>query len=249
MATIAADLGPVCGWETDPCCERLSGASEEDQVRFVTAAAEILYALSGRQFGVMCNDELWTPKEPAACHQACVPGLVTGSGFPWFPARVGGAWINCGCDCKCKIVLPGPVYSITEVKIDGEVVDPGDYTVVNRSELVLASGGCVVDSVKYKRGTPLPTSGSVALGEFACEIAKACLNDDTCCLNSRVTSITRQGVTMNMIDPLEFIEKGRTGIYLVDAWLQSVNPKSRVRRAGIYSPDLDPQQITTWSNA
>lgn len=244
MATITADLGAVCGWETDTCCDRLSGASPEDQVRFVTAAAEILYALSGRQFGLVCGE--WIREEDGPCHQSCVSGLVTGG---WYPARTAdGGWTNCGCACECKIHLPGPVHSISGVKLNGVVVDASEYWVNNRSELVLASGGCVVDSVQYCRGTPLPTSGGVALGEFACEIAKACLNDDTCCLNSRVTSITRQGVTMNMIDPLEFIEKGRTGLYIVDAWLQAVNPKSRVRRAGIYSPDLDTQKIVTWPN-
>lgn len=243
MTIITADLGPVTGWKTDVCCARLTGATEEQQILYVTAAAEILYDLSGRQFGLVSGE--WFRDEDSPCHQACVPGLVTG--YPWTPMRLGRDWINCGCGCECKIHLPAPVDCVTQVVVDGDVVPSSDYWVENRENLVLASGGCVVDSVKYVRGTPLPRAGSIALGEFACEIAKACLGDDDCCLNSRVTSITRQGVTMNMIDPLEFIEKGRTGMYVVDAWLQAVNPKGKRRRAGIYSPDLDTQKIVTWN--
>ena len=101
-------------------------------------------------------------------------------------------------------------------------------------------------SVKYMRGKPLPIAGVKALSELACELCKACIGDSSCCLPKRVTQITRQGVSMTLLDPMTFLENGRTGLYLVDAWLQSVNPKALARRAGVYSPDYNPGRETTW---
>ena len=59
-----------------------------------------------------------------------------------------------------------------------------------------------------------------------------------CDLPERVTSITREGVTMALIDPQEFIQEGRTGLYTVDLWLNAVNPNRLLKRATVWSPDM-----------
>lgn len=41
---------------------------------------------------------------------------------------------------------------------------------------------------------------------------------------SRLTSITRQGVTMTFADPAALMRNGLTGVYAVDLFLQAVNP-------------------------
>jgi hypothetical protein len=43
---------------------------------------------------------------------------------------------------------------------------------------------------------------------------------------------------MTVIDPQQFLDKGRTGLLTVDLWLSAINPKSRTQRALIWSPDL-----------
>lgn len=260
MTTFTACSPFVCGWETTPCCDRLIGADPEQAQTWVDSAAEILYALSGRQFGLCVN--IVRPCRPR-------PDLRVGGmgGFRWTPLLDGGQWINvscgqhssCSCTELCEVVLPGPADTITEVKLDGQVLTCGvDYRLDSGNRLVATGNFCWPEcqdmaldddqpgtwSVTYLRGLPLPESGKLALGEFACEIAKACLGDEECALNSRVTNITRQGVTMTMLDPLSFIEEGRTGIYLVDAWLRAVNPKGRSRSAGIYSPDVEQPRFT-----
>lgn len=259
----------VCSWATDICCDPLATALASNDAatvrmaqRAVTAAAEILYALSGRQFGLCeltvrpCRTECCDP-----CNQ---------SGPRWTPALIGGQWTNvscgdcgdgCSCSKVCEVALPGPIDSIVEVKLDGVVLAADQYRVDNRRTLVrLTEGECwptcqemSLDSsqpgtweVTYYRGLPLPEAGEASFAELACELYKACANDGTCKLPKRVTSIQRDGVTMAFLDPMTFIEKGKTGLYLVDLWLTAVNPKARVRRAGIYSPDLPTTRRTTW---
>lgn len=101
-------------------------------------------------------------------------------------------------------------------------------------------------TVKYHRGLPIPSAGERSLAQLACELFLACIGDDCCALPSRVTSLTREGVTMAMLDPMEFISIGKTGLYSVDLWLQSVNPKAAPRRGAILSPDMPQFRQTTW---
>jgi hypothetical protein len=54
-------------------------------------------------------------------------------------------------------------------------------------------------------------------------------------LPERVQTITRQGVTVGFLDPQDFLEKGRTGITMIDLWLRSVNPRGISRRARMYA--------------
>ena len=45
---------------------------------------------------------------------------------------------------------------------------------------------------------------------------------------------------MSWIDPFEMLDKGRTGVYLVDMWLMAENPGGRYRSARIYRADALP---------
>lgn len=101
-------------------------------------------------------------------------------------------------------------------------------------------------AVTYLRGRPLPVAGRRAVAALAEELCLACLGDSCCSLPARVTNIVREGISMAMLDPMDFLDSGRTGIYLVDLWLKVVNPRSRVRPAAIYSPDASSSRKTTW---
>lgn len=190
------------------------------------------------------------------------PYTSLSSPFRWGPALIGGRWFNLGCgwcgdSCSCNpatvsaVTLPGPVASVTEVLVNGEEVPPTAYRVEDGRRLIRHDGiawpTCQeVDlaptepgtwQIKYQRGTPVPSGGQVAAGLLACEFAKAACNDSSCKLPQRVQTITRQGVTMAMLDPMEDIDKGHTGIFLVDSWVASVTmPQSRPGR--VYSVDV-----------
>jgi hypothetical protein len=264
----------VCGWTfDDDCCSKLATAfdSKPDVAQAcVDQAAEILYALSGRQFG-----ECEVAVRP--CRRSNYEsygwgawgiGRRWGYGLRWLPVLSGGQWLNiscgfcqssCSCTEVCEVALPGPVNAVTQVKVDGVVLPSTAYRVDNRRSLVRVDGGTCWPlcqnmnleadqpgtwEVTYTKGLPLPVAGQVALGSMACELAKACLNDTTCVLPQRVTTIVRQGITMALLDPMDFLVKGRTGIYSVDLWLATVNPKGRPRRAGVFSPDVPLPRIT-----
>lgn len=258
----------VCAWTSDVCCEPLAGALAGDDLttkalaqRSVNAAAEILYGLSGRQFG-LC--ELTIRPCRTEC---CDPCDMTGP--RWTPALVGGQWTNvscssckdvCSCSEVCELYLPGPVQGIIEVLVDGVIVPPTDYRIDNRDSLVRTNGDCWPTcqemslapdqpgtwQITYLRGLPVPEAGKAAFAELACELYKACTNDTSCRLPKRVSSVSRDGVTMTFLDPMTFIRDGLTGLYLVDMWVSSVNPRGLPRRAAILSPDMVQPRKTTW---
>lgn len=260
-----ADSPYVCGWDTDSCCDALNNASEDLAQRCINSAAEILYALSGRQYG-LCEVTV------RPCSKPCAEGISFPSGgpaFPWVPVLSGGVWTNLSCGCRtacscttvCEALLPGPVDSVSEVKLNGVVLtEEEDYRVDNRRSLVRLGGECWPKcqdmnkpdtedntwSVTYLKGLPLPEAGRSALSEFACELCLGCTGDNKCRLPSRVTSIQRLGVTMALLDPMTFIDYGRTGLYSVDLWLKTVNPLARSRGAAVMSPDVEIVRRQTW---
>jgi hypothetical protein len=85
-------------------------------------------------------------------------------------------------------------------------------------------------------GQPVPKMGEVAMGELACEILKA-MNGEECRLPAGVTQLTRQGVSVSVPDIGSIFSNGRTGLYLVDMFLISANPKKIMQRGRIFSPD------------
>jgi hypothetical protein len=90
-------------------------------------------------------------------------------------------------------------------------------------------------SVTYQQGKPVPVGGQIAAGLLACELAKAACGDKSCGLPQRVQSITRQGVTVAVLDAFDDIDTGHTGIWLIDSWVASVT--KRPRRWRVLSPD------------
>jgi hypothetical protein len=144
------------------------------------------------------------------------------------------------------------VSEITSVLVDGVAVDPADYRVDNYNILVSQIGpwpSCQDFSdpapgslqVTYVRGVAPPSGAGVIVAELACELAKAACNDAACRLPKRITSKSRQGVTVTYDD---FVGD-MTGLFLVDTWVAQANKPQRSRR--VWSPDLPPARITTWS--
>lgn len=183
----------------------------------------------------------------------------------WNPVLIQGQWFNvrcgicyqesCGCDRASIIELPGPVSAVTEILLDGVVLDEAEYFVDGATIWRLNGNSwptCQEFSkpttqvgtwqITYTRGHQVPTGGQVAAGTLACELARAAEGDPSCKLPQRIQSITRQGVTMAVLDPFEGIERGATGIWSVDSWVNSV-VKPR-RASAVFSPDAKPSRGT-----
>jgi hypothetical protein len=111
---------------------------------------------------------------------------------------------------------------------------------------VVGNSACVPElqvEVDYTYGSALaPQAALDAADILAEEIVKACSCDDSCRLPSRVTSVTRQGVSWTLLDPEDLLVQGRTGIYEVDMLIHSLNPAKAKARAGVFSAAHPPAE-------
>lgn len=223
-------------------------------------AVEYLWRWTGKRFGV-CEVEVSPCRTDCSNAQngSSTYFETPGGGFAWEPQLIAGEWLNLSCgycrgDCSCSrvfsIALPGPVAEISGIWIDGELLPPSAYVMqgVNRLTRIDDEGwptcsqpGVPIDSpgtwgIRYKMGVPVPTSGQVAAARLAVEFSKAMCGDSSCQLPQRLQSISRQGVTVAVLDSFDDIDTGHTGIWIVDQWVASVM-KPNVR-SQVMSPDL-----------
>src|SRR5690606_32115828 len=224
---------------------------------------EYLWRFTDRQFG-LCEATI------RPCRRDCTEGLssvfsgLPGQRSPWTPALIGGRWVNLGCAagcrdaCGCGSATPAlrfdlPVYDVTAVEVDGELLDPATYRVDDHRLLVRQDGGrwptCQDMSlplggegtwaVTFRTGSPVPPGGQVAAGKLALELAKAACGDKGCALPQRWQSITRPGVNITAaLDTFEGLDQGKTGIWIIDSWVASVTQPTL--GFAIASPDLRP---------
>lgn len=233
-------------------CGPLTTASDADRAMYEQMATDYLWLWTGRNFG-LCTVVM----QP--CGAQCWEGISTWNGNTVgaqpTPMIIDGLWYNvwcntcldgCSCGAEDSIRLPGPVDSIESVTVDGVAVDPANYRVENHKYLVNKVGlwpQCGLE-VTYKQGVPVPMGGQVAAGILACEFAKALCKDSSCALPERIKNITRQGVTVTLMDDFKTLQEGSTGIWLIDSWMQSVNKAPR--RSSVRSPDVKHPRVTTF---
>lgn len=246
-------------------CSAFTSLSTPRQASIQKMAIELLWNWTGRKYG-LCEETVrpcrieCTSGDSTFWGSSNRPGYIGG----WHPVLLDGKWYNLGCgicgsnSCNCgtdlalALELPGPVDSIEEIYIHGELLDEEDYELrdgvlyrvdggywpaCNNSIDDPTEEGSTSWSVKYKRGIPVPEAGKLAATTLACELAKSMCGDNTCRLPRRLQSITRQGVTVAVLDGFENLEEGFTGIWEIDSWISST-------RYGIgslpqvFSPDI-----------
>jgi hypothetical protein len=260
-------MSSPCQWPVSyagcSSCAPFVTMSVEDKAAFEEMATDWLYAWTLSAFGV-CHTTIrpCRPDDMPPTFWGSGP-LSAGSSGGWFaypnPRLVGGAWTNlrcgrcldgCSCTAPTTLRLPGPVISISEVIVDGDLLPSSSYRVDDASLLVRVDGGhwptaqnlaqptseAGTWSVSYDLGREVPIGGQVAAGVLACELAKAACRDATCALPQRLQSISRQGVTVAVLDDFQDVTQGRTGIWLIDSWVSSVTKPTRASK--VYSPDV-----------
>lgn len=148
-----------------------------------------------------------------------------------------------GLSPQSRLRLRGrPVQKIHTIRNRaGVVIDPSSYYLVDHSTIQAVSGArwtpCDIE-VTYTYGTEPPTMGKLAARTLAFEFCKLWNGDDDCALPQRVTSVSRQGVSYTILDSQEFIDDLRTGLYVVDMFLKSVNPDRARAKARVFTPDV-----------
>lgn len=248
-------IGP-CGWVPTHTHHSADDLTEWNAYSAATKALAdsmaslILWAATGRQYG-LCS----VIARPVLC-----PSLGNGA-YPDYghlaPVNLGnGEWLNMPdtcCDVNPTLAkLEGPVNSITSVVIGGVAVNPSKYRVDQMLWLVRTDGSTWplwqnvslpgTDStafvVNYAMGLPVPVELLAMAGTYALELARAMSpgSSTSCRLPSRAKTITRQGVTIDMVDPTALLDRNLTGIPEVDAVIRALNPQGHVHQPRVLIP-------------
>lgn len=86
--------------------------------------------------------------------------------------------------------------------------------------------------VQYRLKSNLPPGAARNTMKLALEFWKSGAGK-ACALPERITNVTRQGISWTILDPLDFLDKGLTGIGSIDQWISRVNGKGW---AGLIDP-------------
>jgi hypothetical protein len=147
-----------------------------------------------------------------------------------------------GLSPESRIHLRGrPVTRIHSIRNrQGAFIDPSKYYLVDHSTIHIVAGTpwtpCNTE-ITYSYGAVPPVAGRMAARLLALEFAKLWAGDDDCQLPQRITSVSRQGVSYTILDQQDFIDELKTGMYVVDLFLKSVNPDKARAKAKVFSVD------------
>jgi hypothetical protein len=216
---------------------------------FLETATDVLWAATGRRWrGATLTETVALRAAPPRAgegawpyhsswgHCPCYQGLTA----DWWPIWAGGTLRH---TAPAAVRLPrSDVVAVTSVLLDGA---PFTSWALDGNWLARTDGGTWPmcrdrTSATYTFGRTPPEAGRLACIELAVELGRAASTnpDRACQLPRRLQSITRQGITFAALDDLEFLDKGLVGIYSIDVWIRSVNPKGRTQEARVWTPDI-----------
>lgn len=113
----------------------------------------------------------------------------------------------------------------------------------NAARYCLPGRGISLVRVTYRFGSTVGQHARAAVLELAHEHwlqANPCDECGSCRLPANATSVTREGISMELAPNEGYLASGRTGLPGVDAWIAGVNPRQVPRRSGIYDPESPP---------
>lgn len=263
--------GPCQPWTTvenvRACCHSLPASGAIDYVNDVIVeaainlASDLLYRFTAQQYPGTCLETvrpsslrstlgtyaagwsgLTTYNVPLVDESALEPRDVTYTRIP-----------------QVDLVSWFPVVGVTQVLIDGTIVNPSTYRLDEWRYLTRLAGPApdyrndgwprdqqmdrpptepLTFQVSFLHGTPPPPGGVRAASVLACQFLKACAGQQ-CQLPPRSSQVQRQGINITLIDP-SMLEKGLTGVWECDLFIRSVNPKGYTGGSAVWSPDITP---------
>jgi hypothetical protein len=253
-------MGPCTAWLTgdevaDCCASAVADVGSFTSLLDDSAAvaSQLLYELSGRRWVGLCSREGVRP-----CHGDCTCGWqILSRGHIVSPYDCSSSCYGGSCWCRdlSRIRLSGYVREVTEVKIDGVVLNPSEYRVdehkwltrLNGSRWPHCSRADLADteegtfSVSYTYGKTPPLAGVEAAKQLACQVYGWCASGGAagdCDIPDGAIRITRQGITIEraMFARNPVTGAWETGLSAVDFFLNTYNPKGIMRRALFIGP-------------
>src|SRR5262245_8952130 len=258
-----------CEWPYDTSClgDDWWSIDEEVQTRAVMLASSTLRRLTGYRVGGCPIKVRPCMASACGCDTTPLPDYWMLRGHYGFAPQINsaGVWVNscgcrsasCSCQMLCEVVLPPPIGVLYEVRVDGTVVDPADYTVYSNrlvwanptldcpwpacQDLRLPDTEVGTFSVTYLNAYPVDGLGAYAVGILTYEYSQACMGN-TCRLPSGVTSVSRQGVSFTV--EAGAFPNGFTGIREVDAFIALWNPNAQQQATRVWAPGMDGPWVT-----
>ena len=215
-------------------------------------ASFLLWALSGRKFsGVNTITEQYLPPRRSVDNTEFFTQSYLGGGYLGSFASLTGS-----LPLRRLRLRNGPVQSIVSIiDIDGSEILDENFALIDKTWIQFKRPQSIGIEVTYTFGVAPPTMGAMAARQLAIQLAKLWGGEDDCELPDRVTSVSRQGLTMTILDNQQFLDDLKTGVYQVDLFLKAVNPDKARVKAKVFSPDiprgrrLRPQdQASGWGN-
>ena len=205
--------------ELDAHCSQISALSElttADAAEAVTSATDLMWALTGRQYGLY--SEIVRPD-------------LRGEVSTWFDLRrfpvssITSVKIN-------GATLPTSAYWVQDGKLLNLVVGTWPST----QKLYLADSELDTFSVTMLWGVAPPRSVAAATRRLACELLTLTFGGASG-LSDRIKSTVRQGISMDIVSADDLLENGRTGIYEIDLVLATFNREDTAALPAVMSPD------------
>ena len=229
--------------------------TQEERARLadaLDAAVATLWALTGRRYAIRR-----VVARPSPRIQDTEDAYTLGTYSPiMVPVLDGGRWRNVACagglhqsDGPGSVLLPGPVVRVESVRVGDDVIDASSYALegdrLRRTVGVWPSQDLSLPlplegtwSVTYLRGLEPPPGAAGSVAALAIEFYNAVARPEECRLPRNWQSVSRQGVSIQRIDPRDLAEMGMTGLPEVDLWVRAINPHGLAHaRASVASVD------------
>lgn len=216
--------------------EDVEDSENPDAPYAIEYASFILYKLTGEKYPGVQEATEWYGyrRDNEWCHQITqnLSAYNIGTVFMKNTGRSGSV-----LNLRRRPVVD--ILSVQNYESEKEI-DPTQYSLRNHAFLHKRNGVWGLDSsgyvVNYLYGMDPPEAGKRAAMRLASEIMKAITDPDNCALPERVTSVSRQGVNYTVLDPQEFINDGKTGLFEVDLFINAANPAKAYKRPRVLIP-------------
>ena len=204
------------------CCEGAQTVDDCDGV-----AIPLIYPWTDAQLIQAASNMLFA----RTCY--LYPGICTRTVWPCLECGCGCHPCGCGPYEVIHLTADYPILGITEIRIDGVVLDPATYRLEENARVVRVDGeqwpscnnmgltagpttqGAEVE-VEYTVGRVPPIELLMAVQELVCELKKACSGDATCALPAHVRAVSRRGTSFEVENVFTLLESGLTGNPIID---------------------------------